>query len=455
MSDKYSVENIEGNMFMEEDEKEFFEKYSTAIEQQEETIAEQHGMQIGTDEFDKVLRYMEYVEEEYVVDGAMLGCTKATSERMVFKHRGEEIESIPLRTEENSRMKIKEVRGETINGLIPANIEDRKGGLIEKESGEKVKLNIISFGNCSEIKDGQDIDVLLKEKGLERYEEKIIDAIKAGKGTCYCLMKLDDEWDNLPLAGEYMTGGFPYYCAGIEKALLSGAYMKFNEKEGINMLSMLFCNSCGGIVTAQESGQTRSMKPNEDLYRYMEEQIDNIDRIDEKYAALVNDFRVAYEKNRNRYERLAKDIGVPPELIAIIHYRENTTDYLNGTFNVYLHNGEKLGQVTVKVPKGKLFYDFESAAKDVFSDQQSNVNRYNLTYDSKDMVSILCFAERYNGLGYYNNNHVSPYIFSGTNVYTSGKYVEVLDSSGTYKSQYMPNEIDNQVGAYLLLSSIL
>lgn len=40
---------------------------------------------------------------------------------------GESIESNPINVEENSRIKIDEKRTETINGFIPANIEDCKG----------------------------------------------------------------------------------------------------------------------------------------------------------------------------------------------------------------------------------------------------------------------------------------------------------------------------------------
>ena len=57
----------------------------------------------------------------------------------------------------------------------------------------------------------------------------------------------------------------------------------------------------------------------------------------------------------------------------------------------------------------------------------------------------------------YNNGHVSPYIFSGTNNYDKGKYVEVekKDGTGQKESVYNKTLVDKQVGAYLLLSSIL
>ena len=67
---------------------------------------------------------------------------------------------------------------------------------------------------------------------------------------------------------------------------------------------------------------------------------------------------------------------------------------------------------------------------------------------------MMCFAEVYNGLGYYNNGKVSPYLYSGTNLYTSGKYVEVKDKNGKYISVYKKDKVDKQVGVYLLLKAI-
>jgi len=47
-----------------------------------------------------------------------------------------------------------------------------------------------------------------------------------------------------------------------------------------------------------------------------------------------------------------------------------------------------------------------------------------LTSESEDVAAMMAFAERYNGLGYYNNGSISPYMYSGTDVYSSGKYTE-------------------------------
>ena len=129
---------------------------------------------------------------------------------------------------------------------------------------------------------------------------------------------------------------------------------------------------------------------------------------------------------------------------------------MNGTFNVYLHNGEPLGKETEKEPDGLLFHDFETAAIDAIQRESSIVKRFHLSTNSNDLVAMLCFAECYNGTGYYNNGHINPYIFSGTNVYVSGKYVEIqkTDGSGT-TSVYKADLVDEQVGAYLLFKALM
>ena len=102
-----------------------------------------------------------------------------------------------------------------------------------------------------------------------------------------------------------------------------------------------------------------------------------------------------------------------------------------------LHDGSPLGEQL----------DFEEAAVDAIGRKQSVINAYNLYAESKDIVAILAFAEKYNGMGYYNNGHISPYIYSGTNVYVSGKYVR--------DHVYDPHVVDNQVGVYLILNALL
>lgn len=119
---------------------------------------------------------------------------------------------------------------------------------------------------------------------LKDKESEIVDAIKAGKGLCYCFMNLNDEWENLAMAGEYLTGMDQISCAGTAK-IFASSYMKFNGKEGINMLSMLFCPYGGGIITAKESGQHIKMRKILDDVISVKEKNGRIWTDDEMYIA--------------------------------------------------------------------------------------------------------------------------------------------------------------------------
>lgn len=87
--------------------------------------------------------------------------------------------------------------------------------------------------------------------------------------------------------------------------------------------------------------------------------------------------------------------------------------------------------------------EFIQNAIDAIQSKQYCINVYNLSYDSDDIVAMVCFAEAYNGMGCYENDFISAYSYSGTDVYVSGKFI----SDGNYD----PNTIDQQVGTYRLL----
>lgn len=237
------------------------------------------------------------------------------------------------------------------------------------------------------------------------------------------------------------------------------------NKEVLNKeYSYMICKAAYGIIYFEDAEQQfinhlkkleKKLRPDTELYNDTLKKVSGITKTDSKFNNDINKFKKVYQKNKNIYAKIAKKVGVPPELIAIIHYREDGVDYLNSSFNVYLHNGERLGKKTEKEPKGKLFYNFEDAAIDAIQDKKNYIKKYKLTSDSKDIVGMMCFAEVYNRLGYYKNGHSSPYLYSGTNQYSSGKYVEKKNKDGKYVSIYEENRVDKQIGAYLLLNSIL
>lgn len=146
-------------------------------------------------------------------------------------------------------------------------------------------------------------------------------------------------------------------------------------------------------------------------------------------------------ENKDRYVHIAHKFpnpGLKWWLIAIIHYLE-----CNLNFNCYLGNGEPYNHRTTITPRGRgAFKSFEEGAIDA------------IKYQGLDKVTdwsignVLYILEGYNGYGYSKYRGInSPYLWSGTNHYTSGKYI--------YDGTYKPNVISNQIGAAILLKKLL
>lgn len=157
--------------------------------------------------------------------------------------------------------------------------------------------------------------------------------------------------------------------------------------------------------------------------------------------------------NKERYESIAKKVNLPWYMIAAIHSLEGSLD-----FTTHLHNGDSLKARTKNVPKnrpvsGNPPFTWEESALDALRDKINYWSRY---YEqdlkecrSENVINILFLLETYNGLGYLNYypNVNSPYLWSGTNHYTKGKYA----SDGKYD----PELVSSQIGCAVLIKLIL
>lgn len=184
-------------------------------------------------------------------------------------------------------------------------------------------------------------------------------------------------------------------------------------------------------------------------------------KLEKEYTDLISTMKVRPEwmdpidrkargiyANKARYEEVSNATGVPWHIIGLIHSLEANLDF---TKNLY--NGEPLNQKTRKVPKGKgPFSSWEESAIGA------------LQYDGLDKIEDwsdeqVCFAlEKYNGFGYRlrRTGVLSPYLWSGTNHYTVGKFVEEL-KGGKYVAVFKPQVRSQQIGAiplYLRLKEI-
>jgi lysozyme family protein len=148
------------------------------------------------------------------------------------------------------------------------------------------------------------------------------------------------------------------------------------------------------------------------------------------------------ERSKSRYQDIEKDTGVAWWAIACLHNME-----CGLRFDQHLHNGDSLTARTWQVPKGRPKtgnppFSFEFSAKDaLLYDKMDKVNW-------KDLNSSLNAFEEYNGVGYrkYHPNVPTPYLWSGTTIYTSGKYVQ----DGKWSS----TAVSSQIGIVPILKEL-
>ena len=155
-------------------------------------------------------------------------------------------------------------------------------------------------------------------------------------------------------------------------------------------------------------------------------------------------FVANWKKNQKRYEAVSQKTGVPAPLIAALHWREST-----GDFTTYLHQGDKLGRKARHVPRNiPVFSVWEDAAVHALtmSDKAAVRDDLGMKSDTRDAAAMATYAEFYNGLGYDGRNTASPYVYSGTDNYSRGKYF----SDGHYSKSYQ----DQQLGVLAMVDAI-
>ena len=131
-----------------------------------------------------------------------------------------------------------------------------------------------------------------------------------------------------------------------------------------------------------------------------------------------------------RYQALSERTGVPWFVIAVIHERE-----AGQNFSKSIAQGDPWNAKSVHVPKGRgPFKTFEEAAIDALT----NCAPYAAKWKDWSAGGTMTLLEQYNGLGYANKGLPSPYNWSGTDQYKSGKYV----ADGVFD----PNAVDKQLG---------
>jgi lysozyme family protein len=119
----------------------------------------------------------------------------------------------------------------------------------------------------------------------------------------------------------------------------------------------------------------------------------------------------------------------------------------SGGAKTHLHNGDSLARRTVNVPAGRpkadpmngkgTPYTFLESACDAITLMGYHVQK------SWTLELMLGRLEKYNGLGCARKGICTPYLWSGTNHYTAGKYT----SDGIFD----PKAVSKQLGAAVIL----
>jgi lysozyme family protein len=142
---------------------------------------------------------------------------------------------------------------------------------------------------------------------------------------------------------------------------------------------------------------------------------------------------------KGRYQAVSARTGVPWSFIAVVHEREAAQNWAT-----QLGQGDPLDRVSIHIPRGRgPFETWEDGAYDAL------VNCAPFAACNKDwsIGGTLTKLEEYNGLGYAARNEPSPYLWSGTDQYKSGKYVR----DGVFD----PSVVDSQLGCAGLLLAMM
>lgn len=153
----------------------------------------------------------------------------------------------------------------------------------------------------------------------------------------------------------------------------------------------------------------------------------------------VDNIVARLQANKIRYQNVSESIGIPWSFVAVIHNMEASL-----SFTKHLHNGDPLTRRTVQVPAGR-----PKTGNPPFTWEESAIDALSLkklgSQTDWSLAGVLYQLERYNGWGYrlYHPHVLSPYLWSFSNHYKSGKYI----ADGTWSD----TAVSRQCGASVLL----
>ncbi len=176
--------------------------------------------------------------KKYLVDGAELRCNQATLEPFKMSDGTEIKLDFDKETEadsEDSDKKLIMDKRHTKLHVTNTQVTDNElphATILDCEQGKGKNIEAFEC-NCKLMDDRE-----------EEYQNIKNDPECRKTGVCKYLMKLSEQWENLPINGKYETVEVQNPKNGTEKVTV----------EWISMTSMLFCKH-GGLITPVDSGQ--------------------------------------------------------------------------------------------------------------------------------------------------------------------------------------------------------
>lgn len=148
-----------------------------------------------------------------------------------------------------------------------------------------------------------------------------------------------------------------------------------------------------------------------------------------------------------RYEFVSNATKVPSVIIGAIHMRESNFD-----FNSHLYNGDPLSGRTTHVPAGQP--ESPPINGSTYTWEESAIGAINLNLQSWSIdpnqewgiAQALYFCETYNGMGYRKLGIKSPYLWSFTDKYESGLFVN--------DGKFNPSAISRQCGVVPIFKTL-
>lgn len=163
-------------------------------------------------------------------------------------------------------------------------------------------------------------------------------------------------------------------------------------------------------------------------------------KVNPRYSIQLDQLVALYRRHAATYTAIARmrSNGVPATVVFGLHYRESDND-----FKCHPHEGSPLTHRTRYVPRGRPLtpeppYPFLVSAEDAYYSYEHLERK-----DWQEIGAVLEAVEGFNGTGYKKRGVPSPYVWSGSDQCSRGKYV----ADGRYDASFL----DKQLGVAAIL----